>query len=545
LLALALVITAGPLAAQSAGDHRAAVSSSVLPLLGGSVEEGLRLRQLLGDTVADGFLHRSLSTQLAPPREEGGLQLAVLGPALDLVWNSDLPFSLNQGPLWAGRGLNAMLIAGARLAYGRFDIVLAPQFTYSENLDFQILPRRDPLRSQFASPWHLRDQSADLPLRFGDAPLALLHPGQSSVTVRAGGLRFGAASENEWWGPGIRNAIVMSSNAEGFPRVFLATDAPRETAIGSFEGRWILGALTESLFFDRLPENDLRSLSGAIVSYRPRWEPDLTIGLSRVVYAATDDRAAIAGNALDVFTWWEHQVVPPDSTIRDPARLQALLADLPPPHPREQMLSLFGRWILPGDGVEVYAEWARVALPTSLRDLVSEPHHSQGYTVGLQWARPLRDRALLRLQAELTNLEESSTFNNRPVPGFYVSGGVPQGYTHRGRTIGAAIGPGASSQWLSSDHLAPRWRLGFFFGRIRWDNDVYFRGRNRLEVGHDVSLFGGVRAGVRLLGSEVIAELTPANRYNYLFQNALLEPGGEYAVDRRNFTFRLSVAPAR
>jgi hypothetical protein len=264
-----------------------------------------------------------------------------------------------------------------------------------------------------------------------------------------------------------------------------------------------------------------------------------------VVFAAADGRVGVASNALDVFTWWRHPVVPPDSTIQDAAALEALQAQLPPPHTREQILSLFGRWILPAEGAEVYAEWARVALPTSLRDFLSEPHHSQGYTLGLQWARRVRANSLVRLQAEVTNLEESSTFNNRPVPSFYVSGGVPQGYTHRGRTIGAAIGPGASSQWLATDFLASGWSAGIFVGRIRWDNDVYFRGRDRREVGHDVSLFAGVRGGGHLLGSDVRAEFIPSHRYNYLFQNAVLEPGGEYAIDKWNFTFRLSLAPAR
>lgn len=479
---------------------------------------------------------------MLPELSDGGVRWQALDPVLQTVWNSDIPFSLNEGTLWAGRGFNLLLSAGFRLVTGPLELVLVPQFTFTQNLDFQTISPLDTLRSQFASPWHIRSQSADLPLRFGNTSLAILHPGQSSLTVRTGGARFGVATENEWWGPGIRNAILMSNNAEGFPHAFLATDSPVESRVGSFEGRWIVGTLTESLHFDSDFANDFRSISGVIGTYRPKWERNITIGLSRVVYASVQEATSASRHAFDAFSWWKRQNLPPDSTIADSDALQAHQERAPAPYAREQMTSFFGRWVFPEDQLEVYAEWAHTALPSTFGDILREPNHGQGYTLGFQWARPVaQDR--IRIQGEVTYLEESSSFNNQAAPSFYVSGGVPQGYTHRGRTIGAAIGPGASSQWIASDYIANDWRFGLFAGRIRWDNDVYYRGVDRREGGHDVSLFGGVRAGVRFLGAQLRTDLGWGYRFNYLFQNPVLEPWGRHAVDRSNITFRASVTP--
>lgn len=513
------------------------------PLIGSWTDDALRLRQLTSAEPADRFLFRSLSGQLRPATDDERLEL--LDPVGSLIVNSEIPFSINQGPLWAGRGANLMVMAGGRASWRSFELVFAPQFTWSQNLDYQTIASDDTTRSQFASPWHIGDQSADLPLRFGDLPLFQASLGQSSISARTRGVRLGATTENEWWGPGVRNAILISNNAEGFPRLFVETDRPLETGFGSFEGRWILGTLTESPYFDRAEENDLRALNGAIAVYRPPGLENLSLGIGRVVYSPVTSSGATLAHGLDVVTWLRNQVLPPDSTIADEGRLDDLLAQAGEPYDHEQITSLFGRWILPEDGLELYFEWARLALPTSPMDLLVEPNHSQGFTLGFQWARPTAGEAFFRLQGETTYLEESSTFNNRPVPSFYVSRAIPQGYTHQGRVVGAAVGPGGSSQWLAGDYLAEGWHFGGMLGRIRWDNDVYYRGEERREVGHDVTIFAGLRGGGEFHGAAVQAELIPSYRFNYLFQNPTLEPRGIFAIDKANLTIQLSVTPLR
>jgi hypothetical protein len=210
------------------------------------------------------------------------------------------------------------------------------------------------------------------------------------------------------------------------------------------------------------------------------------------------------------------------------------------------MLALSARWVSPGDGAEVYVEWARRELPESLRDALEQPEHSQGYTLGGQLARPLGPR-VLRLLGEFTYLEKSATYRARPVGSFYASARVPQGFTERGQVVGAAIGPGASSQWVAADLLGRRLEAGVFAGRIRWQNDAYYDkpGLATRYRGHEVSLLGGARASLNVGGARLNAEWTAGKRLNYLFQNYALDWHlRDNAVDVVNHTLRLQLSAA-
>jgi hypothetical protein len=394
-------------------------------------------------------------------------------------------------------------------------------------------------RSLFASPWHSGPQWGDIPLRFGDRPFARIDPGQSSLALRGGPLEVGAATENQWWGPGKRTALLLSNNAPGFPHVFVRTARALRTPVGNFEGRWLLGALSESPYFDSDTSNDLRSLSGFAFTYRSGLAPNLTMGAARVVYSSVEGVGGLPARAADVFARWEERVLHP----QDPTDVPPLGWPQPKGTTSEQMISAFGRAILPDDGLEFYVEWARSELPTSFRDLLAQPNHSQAFTLGAQWVKPVWSTSMVRFEAEASYLEESATFDTRPVGSYYVSRSIPQGYTHRGQVLGAATGPGSSSQWLGADFLAPRWRIGLLGGRIRWENDEYYRFLTRTYVGHDVSIFGGVRAGVEILGMEWSAEAVRGDRMNYLFQNPAFTAGGEHAIDVRNTTIRIEAQP--
>ena len=465
----------------------------------------------------------------AAPGSPGAPTLQFLAPGLRYVWNSASAFSLNDGAMWAGRGTNVLVRAGVRARFGPVQIVLAPEITYSRNRPFEVFPGREPGRSTYSSPWHIGAESADLPLRFGDQPLRVVGPGQSSITVFTGPVAVGASTENQWWGPGIRNAIVMSDNAQGIPHLFLRTSRPVRTPLGPVEARWIIGGLTESLYFDTVASNDLRSLSGFVVTLRPGGARGLTLGLARTVYGEAGSAGVVVGRVFDVVTRFERLANPgeADSSNR-----------------RDQLISLFGRWILPENGFEIYAEWARMELPRSVRDLLVAPQHTQGYTLGLEWARPVGgDDRFVRLQAELTNLEQSITYTDRPTPpDFYAGRATAHGYTQRGKVIGAAIGPGGSSEWLAGDYVAPAWQAGLFAGRVRWEDNAMYRQPRATWFSHDVSVFVGLRGAIRLARWDVSAEASIARRINALFQNGVNILGGR-TIDVVNTTLGLMLSP--
>ena len=150
---------------------------------------------------------------------------------------------------------------------------------------------------------------------------------------------------------------------------------------------------------------------------------------------------------------------------------------------------------------------------------------------------------MLRLQSEITYLEQSLVFPDRPLADFYQGYASPQGYTQRGQSIGAATGPGSSSQWIAVDYMPREWQAGVFVGRIRWDNDALYRQGAATFLRHDVSVFSGIRGGLRTRFTDLQSEITFARRYNYLFQNGFANPGGFRTVDINNVTLTLSATP--
>lgn len=548
LLVAALALL--PLPASAQGDP---VRGDLLRL-GGWTDDRVRLAELLGRDPGFDLTMRSTSDLLAAAGGDREGEFTWILPSLRTTWNSDLPFTFNDGSLWAGRGFSGVLTGGATVRAGRFRVVLAPELVFEQNADFQTItfPDREG-RNEFSNPFHPAPRTIDLPLRFGEGARTRVTPGQSSVRVDLGSFAAGVSSENRWWGPGIRNAIVLSDHAPGFPHLFLTTPRPVETPLGTVGGQWILGRLAESDFFDRDGSNDHNTISGLVVTIRPAPVPDLTLGFARAVVAPLEDGDIGLGAALDVFS--------------DTGRPNSLDASEVEPGP-DQVFSFFGRWAFPGAGFEAYAEWARFERPASLRDFLETPNHSQGYTVGLQWVRSLSESRgagagaaaaddpsvhpsgapwpLLRLQGELTNVEPSSTFELRPLFSYYTSQSVAQGYTHRGQLLGASIGPAASSQWLAGDYLRQSWSIGAYWGRIRWNNAVLFTPVVPFPKREDVTIFYGIRGGFEYRGVRLEGSLDRGLRLNYLFQSFQPDPvtGKADGVDIVNHRLMVTVSAA-
>ena len=502
------------------------------PLLNGPGEDRVRLAQLRGEVPARGFLIRSASSLMAPlrPAPPTDLELRWVAPELRVLRNSALPHSFNEGPLWAGRGLSGRLTAGLYARYHGLTLILAPQWVGSQNKPFQTASypdiaagrTRDPLASAF----HYPPQSMDLPQRFGRSARGSLDPGQSSLTFRWDRLALGFATENQWWGPGLRNALILGAQAPGFPYLFVETGKPIATPLGDLRARWILGRLSESEYFDLDPSNDHRSLSGLVLELAPWFDEGLSLGLARTVIAPSGSLPL--GATLDVFRNVGRPPQEPGDTLLAPGP--------------DQLFSVFARWVFPDAGFEVYGEWGRAEQPASLRDFLQLPQHSRGYTVGLQYVRPIGGEGrMVRLQSEVTSLEPSQSFRVREVGEWYASRRVPQGYTHRGRVLGAAIGPSASSQWVALDHVTSDWSVGTFVGRIRWEAEAhqsYFPEFRRA----DISVLPGVRGSAPLGRVRIDASYTYGLRLNYLFQAWPITSTQYRGVDIVNHTLAVTLS---
>ena len=139
--------------------------------------------------------------------------LTVLRPSISSSYNSGFAWGMGDGPVWQGRGLNAWATAGLALHLGILNARIEPLFELGQNRSFALAPA-----PQGASPFvdDLRPTEIDLPQRFGDSRLHILDPGQSFVRLDFRGAAIGFSTENIFWGPGIRQALLFDANAAGF-----------------------------------------------------------------------------------------------------------------------------------------------------------------------------------------------------------------------------------------------------------------------------------------------------------------------------------------
>jgi hypothetical protein len=503
--------------------------------IGSSAEDLLRLDQLRGKASTAGFLIRSASTLTAALDSSTGkfratraclLGWAAIMPDADVTYNSAIPFDRNDGAMWAGRGMSLRASGGVRAQCRRVRVYVAPEIWSTANRAFALVATTDTSKSGFANPFYSGGgNNGDLPLRFGTEPLFVLDPGESAIEVDAGRATFGLGTQPQWWGPAIRNAVMMSNHAAGIPSFYVRTARPIDSPLGRTEARWMVGALSESPFFDFNPADNLRSLSGLVITQQTRVDSGLTFGIARVVYAIIPSIGALPARFLDALGRWG-----PSGDVRTAKFGRAA----------EQLAEVFGRWVLPESGVEAYAEWARVILPRTSSELFVAPQKNQGYTLGMQWVGPGEISAgAWRVQAELTDLEQPLVSRGLDPASFYVSPIVRQGYTQRGQVIGAAIGPGSSSQWLALDRMDESRSVGAFVGRIRWNTDVYYRMPTGFSIySHDVSLYAGVRGRLNRVGYVLSGEALVEKRLNYLFQSTRYGYDPDPTFDVTNFSMR-------
>lgn len=364
-----------------------------------------------------------------------------------LYYNSGFPRGDNDGSVWQGRGLTAALEGGGFVRWGRLQVSLRPSVRWNANGAFALAPASQdpPGQSIWAYPW----RPIDLPQRFGPDSFWTADLGQSEVRVDAGPLVLGLSTRDAWWGPGQRNAIVLSNAAGGVPRAFLGSSKPLATSFAQFEWQWMFGRLTRSDWFQPDEVDPGRYLTGWIVTVSPDAVPGLHLGGTFMSYG----RVPPSGVSADEYV---ASLVPRDTTQAD------------------QLGSVFFRWVLPESGFELYAEWARNDRSGDIQDFLLEPEHSQGYTLGLEKAFAWGATGGISVLAELTHLQAEATSRLRDNPTFYAHSVAIEGYTHKGQLLGALAGPGGIQQHLGVSFFSPKGRANLWVQRAVRDNDAFY-----------------------------------------------------------------------
>ena len=456
-----------------------------------------------------------------PPSDTSKVRLVTHDPRVRTIYTSAFPENDNRGALTPGRGFTGAVDGGATLRAGPLTVTARPLVAFTQNVEFPLAPVEVAGQPEYAYPW----RRMDLPQRFGPDPFWTFDPGQSEVRLDVRWVSASFGTTNLWWGPGIRNAIILSNNAAGFPHASLATNHPVNLGVGSLEAQWIWGRLQRSDWFDDSYDDPGRFVTGATVTFSPRGLglEGLSVGVARMFYALVPEDGVGAGEYFLVFqSPVKRALVTPDNPTGDDER--------------DQLFSAFARWVLPESGFEAYVEWARNDHGEHLRDYFLQAEHSQAYSLGFQKATLLSRDRILSFRGELTHLERSTSQQLRPKATIYAHTRVPEGYTQKGQVLGAFVGPAGDAQFVGADLYAPWGRASAYLQRWVHDQDAYIdRAAGRSDWGYwrvDVSGTAGASIMLFLGQLDVGGGMSFTRDFNRHFA---------YRSDKDNFRADVSV----
>jgi len=409
-------------------------------------------------------------------------KIKILPVDYNLEFNSHHPYNRNNGSMIPNRGYQHIISAGIYAKIGPLSIQLKPEQLYSENKDFEGFGEGP--NGHYPVIWAKRYKlwnKIDMPERFGEKSISKTLIGQSSIRLNFKDLSLGISNENIWWGPSIRNSIMMSNHASGFKHITFNTTKPLKTKIGNFEWQLISGRLESSGY---LPANsdfqyagtniyvpkinqegrtdDWRYLQGYSITYSPKWVSGLSLGFIRWVQAYS---------ALFEGKYWWMEGNPTwfpvfDNLFRKNDKYENYEAQT------NEAAGMFLRWLWKDSKAEIYGEYHFNDAKQNIRDLLLDSDHSRAVTVGLQKIFKINADDFL-FSWEWTQMEQTASRLLRNAGSWYEHSWTYDGYTNEGEVLGAGIGPGSNSHYFALNRIREKEKLGIALEIIDQDNDFY------------------------------------------------------------------------
>ena len=426
------------------------LAQEILPVQEGPHYEGLRRRQLQGDTTG-GMQQYSMMIrpiEFTDTNQKRSTDYLRVLPFQQLTqYNSRRPLAGMDGALIPSRGVQYYYSTGLELRSKNFLLKFQPEYTWAFNEKFEQFPADHyPIVWKYYYQWL---NQIDWPERFSAEPHYKLRLGQSRIQLMAKGIALGVSTENLWWGPGRFNSLVMTNNAPGFLHFTFHTDRPLQTSIGSFEWQIIWGGElaesgeptpenlrtynNQSLYIPKLEKP--RVVDGGIFTWQPRWTKGLFLGvdLLQVRYRA-------------------------DSVV-----------------PSAKMGSLFARLALPEEKAELYFQYGRSDKFVSPINLLSDTI-PRGYLAGVRklFSLDKRQTSFFQFGIELVQLQMPNASLIRQASSWYTHQAVRQGFTNEGQLLGAAVGPGGNAQRLDISWIKKKTRIGIELERWLHNADFYY-----------------------------------------------------------------------
>lgn len=391
------------------------------------------------------------------------LTMKVYGPEWFNSFNTHAPYGQNDGALWQGKGYNTSLTAGIRFESYGFEATLKPQLSFSQNMDFGLLPSG--YDSKYAYFWgYGNNRGIDTPQRFGDDAFWTFDWGDSEIRWSWHSFTVGFGTQAIWLGPAYMSPILHSNNAGGYPKFDIGLRKTEVTIpklgwyIGDIEARLWTGRLTESDYFDNDDSNDHTMVHGLSVSYAPSFIPGLTLSANRICTVKWDWK-----NLKHIIPMNENTYVGDESGNGE-----------------DQKISLAASWMFPQVGFELYGEIGRDDFTSSVK---ANLLHTLVYTVGLKKAFTFSKKHDIHGEVilEVSNFEMGQDFQYQWAWSFYNHYQVTQGYTNRGQILGNAWSPGGNSQFLGLNVYYPQGNTLVFVRRTNPDNNFIHKDSIRTD----------------------------------------------------------------
>ena len=415
---------------------------------------------------------------------KGNGKIKILPIDYNIEFNSRHPYNRNNGSMIPNRGYQHILSAGIYAEIGPLSIQLKPEHLYSENKDFEGFGEGP--NGHYSGIWATRYNlwnHLDIPERFGEKSINKTLIGQSSIRLNFKGLSLGVSNENIWWGPSIRNSIMMSNHARGFKHITFNTTKPLKTKIGNFEWQVITGRLESSgfnppntemehagtkLFVPKIAQiqsgtPDWRYLQGYSITYSPKWIPGLSMGFIRWTQMYS---RLIRGKY-----WWMDQETNWFPVFNNLFRKNDKYADYE--EQTNQAAGVFLRWLWKDSKAEIYIDYHHNDSKQNIRDLFLDSNHSRAVTFGLQKFFKINSDNYL-FSWESTRMEQTASRLVRSAGSWYRHRYVFDGYTNNGEVLGAGIGPGSNSHYFAVNRIRNKEKLGIALEIIENDNDFAY-----------------------------------------------------------------------
>lgn len=424
----------------------------------------------------DNKLYNDISKKIFA-NKSNSIELKIFPIKHNIEYNTKTPYNRNNGTMIPNVGYQHISSLGFYSKIGPLTVTLRPEHHYSENKPFPGF-----WEGHYPIIWAKRYilwNRIDMPERFGDKRHNSLLLGQSSVKLNYKKLSLGISNENIWWGPSIRNSIMMSNHAQGFKHISFNTNSPIKTFIGNFEFQLISGRLDSSGYtppnieaeyagtklyvakINQLAEtNDWRYLQGYIVTFSPKIITGFSLGFIRWTQMYS---ALVEGKY-----WWMKGNPTYFPIFNNLFRKNDQFVDYE--GQTDQAAGIFFRWLWEDSNAEIYAEYNHNDSKFNIRDLILDSEHSRAVTVGIQKVF----KSNLLFSWEWTQLEQSASRILRDAGSWYMHYQIYDGYTNKGEVLGAGIGPGSNSQYFSLQKINNNSIYGLALEIVDNDNDFYY-----------------------------------------------------------------------